>query len=211
MPKRKPARRRPAKKSRPSKPRRRSRAAPAESPGLSLRGFARRLGVNLWAVQKAVASGRLDKSLARGKRGGVSIGDVDLAMREWADNASQQPSGGTNGDGLGSLSEAQRRVAVERERKLRIDNLQREGRLIDRAKVERDSFEIARTVRESVLAVSPRISPQLAAETDAGRVHQMLEAELRVALVSLAEAFADDRPSPGGHVVHGDGGDDAVA
>ncbi len=208
MPRRKPARRRPASKRRTSKHRAPRTAAVATVAGLSLRGFARRIGVNLWAVQKAIASGRLAKSLERGKRGRVSIGDVDLAVREWSENASQQPAGSTNGDGgSGSLSEAQRRVHLERARKLKLENLQREGRLIDRAQVERDQFEVARVVRDRMEAVPDRISAQLAAESDAAAVHRILSDEIRVALLALAEAFSDERGDTGGPGDH-DGGDD---
>lgn len=207
MPKRKPARSRPPSKGRVSK-RGTRRAAAAVKAGLSLRGFARRIGVNLWAVQKGIASGRLAKSVARGKRGRVSIGDVDLAVREWAENAAQPPPGPANGDGgFGSLSEAQRRLALERGRKLKFENLIREGRYVDRARVERDQFEASRVVRDRMEAVPDRISAQLAVESDAAAVHRILSDEIHVALLSLSESFGDDGGDAGAPG-DDDGGDD---
>lgn len=189
MQKRKPARRRPA-------PKRASRARkpspPARAAALSLRGLARRLEVNLWAVQKAVASGRLSKCLGRDSSGSVRVVDVDLALQEWAERATQGAALTPGGGGEGTLSEAQRLVHIERREQLRISNLQRAGRLVDRGEVERTSFEVARTVRDRILAVPDRVAPQLAAETDSARVRQMLERELRAALVSLVELLGGD-------------------
>jgi hypothetical protein len=205
MPRRKPARRRPASKGRASK----RSAAPPAARGLSLRAFARRVGVNLWAIQKAIASGRLLKSLGEGARGNVRIENVDLALREWTENASHPA--GTNGDGGGdTVAEAQRLLHLERREAVRLANLQRAGRLVERARVERDSFECARTTRDSILAVADRISPQLAAESDQARVHRMLSDELRVALASIAEILDDEgRGGGGARGGGGNGGGDA--
>jgi phage terminase Nu1 subunit (DNA packaging protein) len=200
MPKRKPARRRPASK-RGSKAR---ASSPARAARLSLRGLARRLGVNLFAVQKAIASGRLSKCLGRDARGTVQVVDVELALQEWADNTTQ-PAAPTNGDGgLGSKTEADRLLALERREAVRLANQQRSGRLVDRGEVERTAFEIARTVRDRILAVPDRVAPQLAAETDAARVRRLLETELRAALVSLAESLSDDRGNAGAARDRGD-------
>jgi hypothetical protein len=53
---------------------------------LSLRAYAKRVGVSVEAVSKAVTSGRLSGSVVRDERGAPKIGDVELADREWAAN-----------------------------------------------------------------------------------------------------------------------------
>ncbi len=55
-------------------------------PPLSLRAYAKRVGVSVEAVSKAVTSGRLSASVVRDERGAPKIGDVELADREWAAN-----------------------------------------------------------------------------------------------------------------------------
>jgi hypothetical protein len=159
---------------------------------LSLRAFARRLGVSHTAVEKAIATGRLARSVVRDRHGKPRIADPEVATREWVDNVTK-PAPPTNAvGGFSSLAEAQRRLAVERARKLRIENLQKQGRLIDRSLASSQSFDCARTVRDAILGVPDRIAAELAAETDTGRVHRRLENELRVALASLAEVLSDE-------------------
>jgi hypothetical protein len=146
----------------------------------SLRAFARRLGHDESAVRKAVRSGRLAKSVGRDARGKPVIVDVALATKEWAENASKV----TNGNG--SLAEAQRLVALERQRALEIRNQQALGKLIPAAQAARDAFEAARVIRDNVLAVPARLAAELAAEPDPAKVHRRLEEELRRALEASA-------------------------
>jgi len=187
------------------------RARPKPSlPGGSLRSLARRLGVSHTAVEKGLKAGRLPSSSGCDARGRPKILNLDLAVLEWARNASKPspspaPTPPTNGNGTGehlpstpSLVEAQRRVAAQREIKLDLENRQRGGLLIDALVARRQSFEAARTVRDAILNVPDRIAAELAAETDPGRLHRRLEEELRRALVSLAEILGGEASSPGG-------------
>lgn len=151
--------------------------------GCSLRAFARKIGKSHTAVEKAIASGRLSESIGHDAKGRPRILDVQQAVREW------------EGRGF-SLSDAQRRATLERARSYRLANLQKQGRLYDRALAKREAFECARTIRDSMLNIPDRLSAELAAETDAARVHSRLEEEIRKALVVLSEVLADD-PAPG--------------
>lgn len=56
--------------------------------------------------------------------------------------------------------------------------------------VERAHFECARITRDSVLNVADRISAELAAESDAAKVHARLRAELLQALANIADGLA---------------------
>ena len=77
---------------------------------VSLRGYARHIGVTLKGVQKAIASGRLRECIRDGK-----IVDVELADREWAASRSKPANGGGHPVGE-TLVDAQTRVAVGRAR-----------------------------------------------------------------------------------------------
>ncbi len=88
-----------------------------------------------------------------------------------------------------SLVRAQTTAMLERARKLRLENDQREGQLLDASKAAREAFEFARIVRESVLNLPARLSAQLAAEQDPAHVYSLLDRALREALEATAAAM----------------------
>lgn len=53
---------------------------------LSLTAYAKRRGISVVAVSKAVAAGRLSACIVRDDRGAPKIGDVELADAEWTAN-----------------------------------------------------------------------------------------------------------------------------
>ena len=59
---------------------------------------------------------------------------------------------------------------------------QKIGKLIDKAKVERAAYEVARVTRDSLLAVPDRIAAEVAAESDPQKVHFMITEALLAAL-----------------------------
>jgi phage terminase Nu1 subunit (DNA packaging protein) len=59
----------------------------AAKPLMSLNAFAKRHGVSHQSMMRAVARGRLSASLRTGKDGKPKVADVELADREWRDNA----------------------------------------------------------------------------------------------------------------------------
>lgn len=98
--------------------------------------------------------------------------------------------GPVDGDERGmTLVEAQKETHIQRARMLRMENDLREGTLVEGAQAAKAAFEFARTVREAVLNVPARIAAELAAESDASRVHVRLEAALREALVSVVSVL----------------------
>lgn len=84
-------------------------------------------------------------------------------------------------------------TAVEQMLERRRTNLQAEGALLHNELVERTQFELARQIRDNMLAIVPRVQDVLAAETDPHAVGVLLNQEIRQALESaakLAEAMA---------------------
>jgi hypothetical protein len=91
-----------------------------------------------------------------------------------------------------SLTEARRRVAVERARSLKLKTDRDRRLLISAADAARDAFEAARVLRDAILAVPPRLAAELAAEVNAATVQARLERELRQALEATARALTDE-------------------
>lgn len=158
---------------------------------MSLRALARAIGVDDKAIRNGIRSGRLTRSIGRGPTGKPTVIDADLARLEWAENAGKlNPVRSAESAvivGVNTLNEAQRGAALERGRKLRIENDLREGRVLDVAAVSREAFESARIIREAILNIPARLSAELAAETDPGRLYVKLDAALREALTSTAD------------------------
>jgi hypothetical protein len=171
----------------------------------SLRELARQRGISDKVVRKAIASGRLKESVGHDEKGRPFIRDIDLAIAELRQNAgrtSVRTEGSADGSApAGSAAEsagptdrtariisaetlvdAQRMATLERARRDRMANDLREGRLVEVEKAAKVAFEAERTIREAVLNVTARIAAELAAETDAARVHILLDAALREAL-----------------------------
>lgn len=61
------------------------------------------------------------------------------------------------------------------------------GKLVDAESVRQAAFEKARLVRDSLLNISARISPLLAAEKDTKKVHEILDREIRQSLEVLSQ------------------------
>lgn len=89
-----------------------------------------------------------------------------------------------------SYIEAQKAVMRERERMLRMQNDLREGQLVEVSRAEKLAYEFARTLRDNVLNIPARIAAELAAESDAARVHMRLDSALREALESVGGGMA---------------------
>lgn len=180
----------------------------------SLRSFATMAGVTDKAVRKAITSGRLRECVGRDDAGRPFIRDVALGLQEWIDNAGKSSrksaqasaqgsasvaeanSGGAGSDSDGTtlisaqtLNEAQRLATLERARKLRLDNDIRRGRVIDVDRAAKEAFEAERVIREALLNLPSRISGELAAETDPGRMYLLLDKAIREALSSTADAL----------------------
>lgn len=175
-------------------------AGKARRPRLSLRGFARQVGVSLAAVQKAIASGRLHSSVGE-ENGTRFIADPVLAAKQWAAGASKpkqpaitsaEPDPSEDSEDPApsedvSLVAAQIRVALQREEQLKLKNREERGQLVRASVVKREQFDCARGVRDALLNLPDRLAGELAADSDAASVHARLAAEIRTALESIAD------------------------
>lgn len=189
-----PVTRRTQRKPAPKKPgtskRARKTAKTAAPPGrLGLRAYARHRGVTLKTVQQARDEGRITVG-ADGKI------DVKKADRAWAANTSAH-QGGKRTPRPKPTGAAKRFMEHRTEKEgvlaalRRLEYEERAGKLIDRAKVEREWFEACRHIRDRVMAVPDRTAERIAAElgVDPGEVYDLLVQEHRSALTGLADVF----------------------
>ena len=158
--------------------------------------YAKHRGVSPAAVFDAIDKGRLCTSLEQ-KESGRYLIDVDAADAEWAANTDS---------GTGSLAHMKNRPQVEapqdeaqpqtyaearaqherfKARLAQLELEQREGKLVEVDAVQRESFRIARLVRDAMLNIPDRVAGELAAETNQFKVHQRLVKEIRRALEDL--------------------------
>lgn len=161
--------------------------------------YARYRGVELQAVQYAVAAGRIQ----RNEQGLI---DAEAADRDWAANTQERARGPLPGrvfaqstppaDSGGRALEpvpgitysdarALREVYVAQKHKLSIR--EKTGELVPRREVEEEASNCFRMLRDACFNLPPRLAAQLAAETDADTVHQVLEDEIRRVFEDFAE------------------------
>lgn len=192
--------------------------------GLSIRAYARHrreLGLSGGthrAVQKAIADGRLERSVA--VVDGKAKIDPVRADQEWAAktdtlraNAGGDP---TAGRPLGALDDAPRSSAREgsdevagqarRAQAIRLtfqaklaelEYRQRVGELVEAKDVELEQHRSARAVRDRIRAVADRLAAGLAAENDPHRVRMMLAGELDQALGEVSRILSSGQARPG--------------
>lgn len=167
---------------------------------ISLREFGRLRGVSGEAVRKAIASGRLSRSVTYDDKGRPSVDPV-LAASEW-DMQTHPTHGGKRGPDApppemadeprptasgAAATFAQSRAIKEAylARLAKLEFEEKSGVLVKADAVKNEAFKVARLVRDAMLNIPDRVSSELAADTDAFVVHRKLTLEIRKALEGL--------------------------
>ena len=154
-------------------------------------------GTSHVAVLKAIESGRLTEPAVR-KVDGRWLIDATLADQQWAGNTdprgalppppapidTRQPHPAGGGP---SLAEAKRARAVWQAERERIELQQLKGELVSTAEVKAEAFNVARVVRDNMLAIPDRVIPTLASMSDLRAMHQYLTEEIRTAIRSISD------------------------
>jgi len=138
-----------------------------------------------WIINPELAdeqwAGRTDPS-DRGAMGGGAARPIGTASAA-APTADQPPAATKGGPPLA----VSKQVKAAYEAKLtELDYKERNGEMGSIREMEREAFALAKSVREGMLSIIPRISADLAALGDAFEVEQLLEAEVITALRVLA-------------------------
>lgn len=175
---------------------------------MTLTEYAAHRGVTKQAISKLKGEGKLsldgegrvqvmatDALLAqvlhptKGGKGGSRAASEEQAPSTQPATGKTLPAGDTTVDQL-SYTEAARAEKLQRVRLLGIEIAERCGKLVDREAVDRQAFTRARQALDALLAITDRLAPQLAAESDPHRVHVMLDTELRRVAQQIADAAA---------------------
>ena len=156
--------------------------------------FAKVTGVSRQAVYKAIKDGRLDDALVDngGKRMAMNL---DKASKIWtATMAPRQLDPVRVAEVISTPEEDVPDFYTSRARKehynaelARISTEQQLQDLVPAAQVRKESFAMARAVRESLANLADRLSNELAGESDPSRIHQLLVQEHRQCLIELCD------------------------
>ena len=180
---------------------------PAQELPLSVRAYARRRGVTHTAVQRAIADRRLVRSLVQ--QGGeapqvlASIADVEWNERTSPAHSRAAPPTASGHDRFGAPDDYRRSLVIEKVVRTKLAQVrldEQQGRLIDAAEAGRVQFEIARLVRNQIFELPDRLADELALETDAHRVKEILTREVTDVMRKLSARLREGAVSRDGAV-----------
>lgn len=180
---------------------------------MSLRAYARHRGVSLRAVQKALKSGRISaredgrldadvadaswsrntapRPLPASKPARVLSSPQSVHHHSDAPHSEVPRREASDPPRLESGIEFQKARAIRESYQARLTKLdyeQRSGKLVSVDEIQVVAFNRFRQFRDGMLNIPDRLAAVLAAESDAGRVHELLATEIRKALVEFADA-----------------------
>ncbi|UNC12872.1 hypothetical protein FE249_00830 [Acidiphilium multivorum] len=177
---------------------------------VTLREFGRMRGISGEAVRRAIAAGRLTRSVVYDDKGRPRI-DPGLAEGEWgsathpthggkreagaiavdsaapampASQAAAADPGEARGGGNAAATFAQSRAIREAylARLAKLEFEERSKQVVRVDEVKNEAFKVARQVREAMLNIPDRLAAELAAASDPFMVHKRLADEIRQAL-----------------------------
>ena len=82
--------------------------------------------------------------------------------------------------------ESQARREMFKAKLTELEYLEQVGKLVPAEEVDREWFELARLVRDSMLNLPARLADRLAHETDQRKIHDLLESEIYQALEAIS-------------------------
>lgn len=181
--------------------------------GMGLREYARHRGVAPSAVEKALKSGRILKE----SDGTIDPAKADAAWERNTNPAQQrkpdpvpvrpdpvpdrpstpsvrqpthqptEPEAGPSMPGVPNYQMSRAIREAYNAKLARLDYEERNGKLVDRADVDRKWFEVGCRVRDRIQSLPSRMSAELAAMTDRKAIETFMDQELRNALEELAQ------------------------
>lgn len=174
---------------------------------VSLRAYARHRNVNLSAVQKAIAAGRItliggkvDPEIAdiqwakntrpdQQERG--SLKDFEKTQADLAGFAGGQAPAGGGPVSVGGLSTEKAETESIRRQLLELQLAQKRGELVRVDDIARAMAGKLKAANEAFESLADRLSPQLAAETNVDKVDALLRSEIRRAMALIAQEAPD--------------------
>jgi hypothetical protein len=178
---------------------------------IGLRAYARHRGCSPSAVSRAIAEKRLTASVKRDAKGHPKI-DVKRADIEWAakTNPAQVAVGPTpaipadecenhkvrfpgddqSQDGIPSFEESRAKREAFSAKLKELEYEKASGKLAYVSEVRKENYAMSRMVRDSMLRLPDRFTPQLAAMTDQHEIRQFLKTEITEALWGLTREIS---------------------
>jgi hypothetical protein len=170
---------------------------------LSIREFARRIGVSDVAVGKAIRSGKIVKGVdyTNPKRPKI---DPDVALKEWGKhvnpNYSRQQTeklhehsdaspAPTDSPGGRSLAEIKRQHEEVKLRMSALELKEKQGQLVDKQKVYKGLFAAGQEVRTALQAIPDRVIDDVLAAQTRNEAHQLLFNAIADTLEMLSEVY----------------------
>lgn len=159
---------------------------------ISPREFAQLLGVARKTVNEAIVSKRLEHSITTEASGYHRI-DVIKAVFEWFENADPSKDHQnklielrkSSGDVVPSFSESKRQKEYYMAQTLRLEYEEKLGSLVPRGSLEKELYEIGRTLRDRLLVLPDTLSQRLIG-LDLIEARKLLSSELERVLMDLA-------------------------
>lgn len=156
---------------------------------ISIREFARRKDIRLKAVQDGIKNGRI--KLTKQKVGTPKI-NWDTESKEWEDNRDESKAHNSGNlktapapaDGSFAKAKAVRETLTAKI--LQLEYEEKIGKLVNADEVKVAWFNLARSVRDSLLNIPDRLAGELAAESNEFKVHQTLQKEIHKVLEVLS-------------------------
>jgi hypothetical protein len=169
--------------------------------------FARRMGWNKSTATRYAQQGKLvltasglvdvDASIARLKSMRDPTKDavrevhaharVDRELRADSDSVRIDP----NDPSFASIQQSRALTEATKAKLLQIELDEKEGRLVNAEAIQRAVYAAIRGIRDRTFQISARVAPILAAETDAFKVDQLLEAEIRSVFEDAARELSE--------------------
>jgi hypothetical protein len=144
---------------------------------MTIREYARHRGVSHTAVRKAIASCRIELE----PDGTI---DPEKADAMWENrtrtDVNPKPTGGPDYHQARAVKETYAAKLAKLEYEIKT------GRLLNKDEVDVCFFNRARELRDRIQMIPRRVAARLAAETDARSVEDILDTEIREALVDLS-------------------------
>lgn len=151
---------------------------------LSLADYARYRGISDQTVMDAISAGHI-KAEKRGHRVWINKEQADA---DWANNRATRGDKGGGGDYARA-----RAIREQANAELAVLAVAEEKRKLVRVEtVEKEGFEVARSIRDALLNIPQKIAPEVAAETDPHAVEIILQREITQALEAVTKIIGAD-------------------
>lgn len=118
--------------------------------------------------------------------------EVPSIRQQTAQARKDDASGGPENREAQNYTKARTGNEILKLQKAQLELEELKGSLIPVDKVKSDTFILARTTRDQLLAIPERVSAIFASESEEAKIHDMLKAEIRSALKTIEEVIEQE-------------------